>query len=135
MGRAPSRRSSPGDRSPALPPGPPFRRPWCWVGKRHLTRALEALPEAQRAATTVAWRPFFLTPEATCPTSAFFNTLQILQHSPAFSSTPQNKNKSLPTHRWLSVLEQGRNSQEFSVSLSNSRELSASPGNSQEQSS
>ena len=38
--------------------------PWCFIGKRHLDRALELWREEQPAcAVTVHWRPFFLNPD------------------------------------------------------------------------
>ena len=38
--------------------------PWCFIGKRHLDRALELWREEQPAcAVTVRWRPFFLNPD------------------------------------------------------------------------
>ncbi|MFH1872479.1 MAG: DsbA family oxidoreductase [Pseudomonadota bacterium] len=38
--------------------------PWCFIGKRHLDRALELWCEEQPAcAVTVRWRPFFLNPD------------------------------------------------------------------------
>lgn len=38
--------------------------PWCFIGKRHLDRALELWHEEQPAcAVTVRWRPFFLNPD------------------------------------------------------------------------
>ncbi len=38
--------------------------PWCFIGKRHLDRALELWREEQPACeVTVHWRPFFLNPE------------------------------------------------------------------------
>jgi predicted DsbA family dithiol-disulfide isomerase len=36
--------------------------PWCYIGKRHLERALEIL-EKQKLAFTVAWHPFQLNPD------------------------------------------------------------------------
>ncbi|WP_421994671.1 DsbA family oxidoreductase [Reyranella sp.] len=36
--------------------------PWCYIGKRHLERALDLL-EQQRLRFTVAWHPFQLNPE------------------------------------------------------------------------
>ena len=38
--------------------------PWCFIGKRHLDRALELWREEQPdCAVTVRWRPFFLNPD------------------------------------------------------------------------
>lgn len=38
--------------------------PWCFIGKRHLGRALELWREEQPACeVTVRWRPFFLNPD------------------------------------------------------------------------
>ncbi len=38
--------------------------PWCFIGKRHLDRALELWREEQPACeVTVHWRPFFLNPD------------------------------------------------------------------------
>ena len=38
--------------------------PWCFIGKRHLDRALESWREEQAACeVTVHWRPFFLNPD------------------------------------------------------------------------
>lgn len=38
--------------------------PWCFIGKRHLDRALELWREEQPGcAVTVRWRPFFLNPD------------------------------------------------------------------------
>lgn len=38
--------------------------PWCFIGKRHLDRALELWREEQPdCAVTVHWRPFFLNPD------------------------------------------------------------------------
>ena len=52
--------------------------PWCFIGKRHLDRALELWREEQPdCAVTVHWRPFFLnpdTPEAGEPYRPFLET-------------------------------------------------------------
>lgn len=38
--------------------------PWCFIGKRHLDRALASWREEQpQCETTVRWRPFFLNPD------------------------------------------------------------------------
>src|SRR6185436_18582469 len=37
--------------------------PWCYIGKRHLERALEMLEAQHKLRFTVAWHPFQLNPE------------------------------------------------------------------------
>jgi len=37
--------------------------PWCYIGKRHLERALEMLEAQHKLCFTVAWHPFQLNPE------------------------------------------------------------------------
>ena len=37
--------------------------PWCYIGKRHLERALEILEGLHKLRFTVAWQPFQLNPE------------------------------------------------------------------------
>jgi predicted DsbA family dithiol-disulfide isomerase len=37
--------------------------PWCYIGKRHLERALEILENEQKLRFTVAWHPFQLNPD------------------------------------------------------------------------
>jgi predicted DsbA family dithiol-disulfide isomerase len=37
--------------------------PWCYIGKRHLERALRILEEQHKLRFTVAWHPFQLNPE------------------------------------------------------------------------
>jgi predicted DsbA family dithiol-disulfide isomerase len=37
--------------------------PWCYIGKRHLERALELLEKEHKLGFTVAWHPFQLNPD------------------------------------------------------------------------
>src|ERR1700730_16021756 len=65
--------------------------PWCWVAKRRLDRALEAL--APDITASVTWRPFELNPG--CPRRAWTGT-RTAQPSSGRGSAPRRSTRRSP---------------------------------------